>query len=52
MFIVDVYAYRKILIINKKNDHLLFYLFNYFLFIALIDKTFEVELTYNIKNIF
>ncbi len=52
MFIADVCIYRKTLIINEENNHSLFCLFNHLLSLTLIDKTFEAESTYDIKNIF
>jgi len=52
MSIVNVYAYRKMLIIDKENNYLLFYFLDYLLSLALINKAFEAKSTYNIKNIF
>jgi len=52
MFIANVYTYKKTLIINEKKDHSLFCFLDHFLSFALINKTFEAESTYDIKNIF
>ena len=52
MSIANVCTYRKTLIIDEENNHLLFYLLDHFLSLALIDKTFKAESTHDIKNIF
>ena len=52
MFITDVCAYKKTLIINEKNDHSLFCFLNHLLSLALINRVFETETIHDIKNIF